>query len=423
MATCGTQGGQRRTRVENTLAATRSQVSLSMLVEGRQSLRRACSLFIVELLERVKNHSFAGVRCVPALDDRGFDIALVVAKLTYSVDAMGNVMWCHPTFRFDEVYDEHGGVRYPSDFAESKPGLDIGLVGKAYPRQRDATQTLVWMQVGGVFKKVCQVFGARAYVAKGNSLGTTQATKLEPVMMSHGLAWGGTDRTELDHPHEARNPVGRGFAKHPHSLVGTAAHTIEPALGLSTSELGGAVAGSIHPDSLQPGSTHASHAPLAPLSSWWEPRRSRQGTYDHDWRTKRAPVRPLDFDPMHNSWAAPDQHLARPCASDEPIEIGGATPEGIWRFKLPKYEVCFALATEERARLSEATPLPSHLDSLLVDADERFVELTYRTSVRLPRKWERLPRIMVHGVGDLPDSIFSQTTDRGPTMSGAGATS
>ena len=72
--------------------------------------------------------------------------------------------------------------------------------------------------------------------------------------------------------------------------------------------------------------------------------------------------------------------------------------EGTWRFALPKYDVRFASVSG-----GEEHPHPSHLDSYLIDADARRVELTWRTSVLLPKKWELVEKILVTGKGDLPE--------------------
>jgi hypothetical protein len=50
--------------------------------------------------------------------------------------------------------------------------------------------------------------------------------------------------------------------------------------------------------------------------------------------------------------------------------------------------------------------LSTHLDTVLVDADERVVELVYRASFVLPRKWELVERIVSRGVGTMPAEVL-----------------
>ncbi len=339
-------------------------------------------------LQRVcHNHSFAEVRCLPAIDRRGFDVAVAVAKLTFEVDASGAPRLRQSKIHFDDVADDHRGLRYPHDTAEEKLGTDVALVGTAQPRGR-VTPMAVWLQVGG-YRKVTVVHGRRRYERKGSGIVPGPADALEPTPVVHALAWGGTDGRVPERTSEPKNPIGRGFAVDPLTLVGEPAHVLEPS-GESTLVTNQA--------------SHPCHAAFAPIPLDWEPRRSLAGTHDLTWQNERAPVRPLDFDPMFNSFAVPDLHFKQPLTSDVPIEVGGMTPEGVWRFRLPSYGVTFASAFG-----GERVELPTHLDSLLIDADRRRVELSWRAAVRLPRKWDRLRRIDVWGTSSLADELFDET--------------
>jgi hypothetical protein len=126
------------------------------------------------------------------------------------------------------------------------------------------------------------------------------------------------------------------------------------------------------------------------------------GTCDAAWAEERGPIRPLDFDLLHHSWAAPGLHAKTPLRGDEPIEVGGVLPEGTWRFKLPLYPIFFESVLDDQVRNH-----PTHLDGLLIDADERVVELTYRTSIVLPMKWERLQEIRSSGPTSLDRAMLT----------------
>lgn len=77
--------------------------------------------------------------------------------------------------------------------------------------------------------------------------------------------------------------------------------------------------------------------------------------------------------------------METPLVGDEPVEVLGATPEGALRFRLPRYAPVFH-STVRGGTFAHET----HMDTLLIDADERRVELVWRVSVRLPRKSEHL---------------------------------
>jgi hypothetical protein len=340
----------------------------------------------MDLQRRCKNHSFATVRCMPRVDRHGFDVAAAVAKLSYVVDARGVARLVSSQHHLEDVGDGQGGVRAPADFAEEKPGTDVALIGTVYPSRAGLTQQTVWLQVGG-YRKTSIVFGPRTYQARGSALVPGPADTLGPTPLVHALSWGGTDLvTKSAHPF---NPIGRGFATEPLSLVGQPAHRIEPVPD---------------PSGLSP-KVEPWHAGFGPIPPWWEPRRSRSGTHDAVWARDRAPVRPVDFDPLHHSHAVPDLHFDAPLAPDVPIEVGGLTPEGIWRFKLPSYSLAFATRTFEDDG-EDIRELETHLDSILVDADERRVDLSWRVALRLPRKWERMSLLVLYGVGEMPEEVF-----------------
>jgi hypothetical protein len=69
----------------------------------------------------------------------------------------------------------------------------------------------------------------------------------------------------------------------------------------------------------------------------------------------------------------------------------GATPEGVWRFQLPRVALGFQSTVVDCERQAHRT----HLDTILIDADARSVELTWHASVPLPRKFEMLELVQV----------------------------
>lgn len=112
-------------------------------------------------------------------------------------------------------------------------------------------------------------------------------------------------------------------------------------------------------------------------------------------------MRPRDFNPLHHCWSVPELYSPTPLLGDEPIEVSGALPEGLWRFRLPRYAVTFGSVVDGRT-----TAHPTHLSSLLIDTETRAVELCWRASIRLPRKWERISKIIVLGEGKLPEEVI-----------------
>ena len=100
------------------------------------------------------------------------------------------------------------------------------------------------------------------------------------------------------------------------------------------------------------------------------------------------PLLPDDFDARFNVSVLHDQWSSMPLRGDEAVEVLGATPEGAWRFTLPRMSPGFASFVSDRR-----TDHPTHLDTILIDADLGRVELTFRAAVPLPRKYEMLEAV------------------------------
>ena len=332
------------------------------------------------LVENISWASFAGDTM---LDRRGRDVAVVVAKVAYRVSFQGDVRHILAPVRRTDVRDEAGGVWFPADLtADEKPGTDVGLVGTAAPPPRASgrTQSYAWLSVGHL-RKVISVFGPRTYTKGWRGVVPSEPAPLvDPVPLRYDFAFGGIDLvTSASEPH---NPLGIGFSSNPARLIGKPAPPLEPAPA----------------DGPPP---HPSHATFSPIPAHWEPRRSLIGTHDEAWSKNRAPVRPKDFNPRHHAWSVPGLHSATPLVGDEQIEVGGVLPEGLWRFRLPTYAVRF-----ESVVAGQTASHETHLDSLHIDAETRAVELSWRTSIALPTKWELVERIRVLGVGRLSEDVI-----------------
>ena len=185
-----------------------------------------------------------------------------------------------------------------------------------------------------------------------------------------------------------RNPAGTGFLERRKSLFGRPARVIEDKCALLSS---------------------ASPAPagFGPIPPHWSPRRELAGTHDDAWSRERAPIRPLNFDPRHHCCAPPDQWLETPLLGDEAIEVLGATREGAWRFRLPRFAPEFNVTIR-----GETTVRDTHLDTLLIDADAGTVELSWRITVPLPRKTDHLEKVLVYGIPPLPAALVTDLAAR-----------
>jgi hypothetical protein len=343
------------------------------------------------------NRTPMAVHCVPMEDRWGSEVLVVIAKMTWDVSAFGAPTIARPnsTLRLSDEKtsdDPAASARYPSDLVEEKPGTDVLLVGTAYPSHAGVTEEVVSLRVeacGKSLYKVLKVYGPRVWQRSTFGLVPGPAARMAPTPLIYELAYGGVDASDSARPEfEPRNPAGTGFLERRTQLAGCQAPVIE--------------------DPREPLSSRMpAPAGFGPILGHWSPRTELAGTRDDIWQRERAPLRPLDFDPRHHCCAPQDQWTAAPLVGDEPVEVLGATPEGRWQFRLPRYAPIFVATVRGRT-----FDCDTHLDTYLIDADRRQVELTWRAKIALPRKTEHLEKVVVFGSVRLPDSILTDLAAR-----------
>jgi hypothetical protein len=326
----------------------------------------------------------ATVATLPLADKDNRSLLAVIAKWSFEIAANGQVT---PLEKDDVAIDLvdtfHGedpsksSILRPSQLFEEKPGTDVVLLGHAHPSPKPATYVDVSLRVGPI-KKTVRAHGLRVWqwsTFGGLTAGPARPVR-EPIPLVYELAWGGMDMSDPEKPlGEPRNYAGRGVTRDPKSLVDRAAAQLE------------------YPD--KPiGGRSSVPAAFNPIHRHWQPRASFAGTYDEAWMNTRMPLLPSDFDPRFNVCVPPDQWSETPLRTDEPFEILGATPESVWRFQLPRIAPGIS-SIGGKAGVGVRVEHRTHLDTILVDADRRRVELTFRASIPLPRKYEMLDRVLV----------------------------
>ncbi|AKT38169.1 DUF2169 family type VI secretion system accessory protein [Chondromyces crocatus] len=332
---------------------------------------------------RVDNTTPMAVHAEVLEGRRGGLVLTAIAKLTWEVSPTGEAKLAEPPVgvRLEDVF--HGApyassVRFPSDRVPEKPGTDVLLVGTARPPvggQVTAIEVGVRVETKqGALQKRARVHGPRVYCATATGIEPGPAGRLEATPLIYEHSYGGVDRSGPGRPLiEGRNPLGRGVARDRRGLVGTEAPAIEelePSLGSRTPAPAG----------------------FGPIPAHWDPRALFGGTHDHAWKRERAPLPPVDRDPRFYACAPPGLWSAVPLLGDEPVEIVGATPGGLWRFRLPRFSPVFSCVVR-----GATSACPTHLDTFLIDADEGRVELTFRASIPVPRKVQAIERVIVEG--------------------------
>jgi len=220
----------------------------------------------------------------------------------------------------DELHfpEKGGSVKYESDSVVFKPKADVALVGHAYaPGNVPAQFVEVGLRVGKL-KKRLRVTGDRLWQCKSRALpaGFSEPVPFTKVELVYERAFGGIDEKGGDFC--AENLVGCGLASKKKMLDGKPLPNIEDPACLITH----------WQDRPRP-------AGFGFCGKAWEPRRSHLGTYDNEWRRKRAPYPPLDFRFDYYNAAHPDLQVAGYLQGDEEIELVNVTADGYLRAQLP----------------------------------------------------------------------------------------
>ncbi|WP_437305821.1 DUF2169 family type VI secretion system accessory protein [Sorangium sp. So ce388] len=317
---------------------------------------------------------------VPMKDKHGQEHLVVLLKYTFIVDVTGRAEVAGEDAALPDLVDHYNGesperssILKPSQLFEHKPGTDVMLVGHAYPPRGSAAHVDVMLRVGPINKTV-RAHGKRVWRAGAlHSVLPSAALPIrDPVPLVYELAWGGLDLSDPEHVvGEPRNYVGRGVARDPRTLIDKPAAQLE------------------YPD--RPiGRRDNVPASFGAIHRHWQPRASYAGTYDAAWMESKMPLLPDDFDARFHVCVPHDQWSPTPLRGDELFEILGATPEGAWRFRLPRRTPGFSSFLCGQRREHRA-----HLDTIWIDANARRVELTFRAAIPMPRKYEMLEDVLV----------------------------
>lgn len=356
--------------------------------------------------ERIVNRTLMAVHAEELDDGSGRRVLVAIAKMTWALGRGGEVSIADPAqaVREHDVHrlaGEASRLVFPSDLYPEKPGTDVILVGTARPPEdREVLEMDAGVRVTaahGVVQKGARVYGPRVWERSARGVVPGSPARLGPTPLAYENTYGGVDRSDPDNVLvDWRNPIGSGVRRDRSSLAGALAPQIE--------------------DVRRP-LTSASPAPagFGAIPAHWAPRSDFGGTYDDRWSRERAPLAPLDMNPRFFCSAPPDLWSATPLRGDEVIDLLGVTEEGLLRFQPPFYAPVFTCDVRGAAR---GRPCPTHLDTLLIDADRRRVELTFRAAVAVPRKIQAIDRILIEAEGEIPERLIAMHRERGGSAAG-----
>lgn len=272
---------------------------------------------------------------------------------------------------------ETSSYRYEPEVAFTKPATDVVLIGHAWAPDTRTTEMRVGLRVGALSKQLL-VTGDRAWFRSAGLVSATKPRPFEKIPLVYERAFGGWDRGHPDaarHTFEARNPVGTGYR---------AAGGFEEGLKLPNVE-----------DPRAPISGFGDRPPPAGfgfVSPHWKPRAQLAGTYDEAWQKGRAPLLPRDFDRRHLNAASAGLVADGYLRGDETVAGVGLTPSGRLHFALPgvpppPVEIELADGGAHRPEV--------HLDTVIIEPDERRVMLLWRGHLALRTGPHDVKRIAV----------------------------
>jgi hypothetical protein len=295
-------------------------------------------------------------------DTDGQEAVLVVLSASFiakeGVSALEPAPDQRPVRWADEPWGkpELSSNRYESDIAMVKPRVDVLACGHAWaPKNRPATQVPIEMCVGDVKKRLV-VTGDRTWTMGEPSLPLPFLTM--PIVYER--AFGGTTP---DGKCDVRNPVGIAWKR---------ARSADPAVKSDVPNIE-------YPGSPSLGSGNAEPAGLGPIGRGWQPRLRYAGTFDAKWLNEQWPLMPKDFDPHYNQCAPLDQQSGAIVGGEEGYVVN-MTPNGLWRFRVPRLDVPVNLIYDDRQ-----AKLRLRMDTIMLEPDEYRITLTARTVLRTVR--------------------------------------
>jgi hypothetical protein len=296
---------------------------------------------------------------VPLVEPDGRHVVVAIVKATYALRDDGKLVRAdeqRPVRMADDVHDLENpwsSVRYPSDLCPGKVGTDVVVLGEAVA-DPPAVVADVAVKVREALVPL-RVHGPRVYYRSATGVAVGPAARFERVPIVYELAYGGA--TADSALVERRNPAGRGVAKKPVDLVDRPAPQIEhPARPITSA--------ADRPDPVGYGA----------ISSHWQPRSDRAGTFDDRWLADRMPLMPHDFDMRHYNVANPALIFEQPLAPGDAVAVLGLAPRGVLRFEIPDVRV----RVDARYDHGERLAITPGVDTVLFDVPARRVEIVMR---------------------------------------------
>lgn len=337
-------------------------------------------------------------------DKHGAEVWVVVVKGSFEVRPDGSLISARqqepvhhsPQFIGDPA---RSSLYRDTDLLPPRPFTDVIVLGHAYaPAGHPCAQVDVGVRVGSLDKRL-RVWGDRVWRRGLTGLTLSEPELFERIPLVYERAFGGFDPDGATDAHEPQNPAGIGFAASPVRLLGTPAPNIEdPA----------------HP--IRDPRDRPPPVGFGPIPSHWQPRARRAGTYDTQWEQDRMPLVPVDFEDRHYQCAPDDQQIEGGIQGGEAVELHNLTPDGIWRFTLPRIPLIFSTRISGQAQRHNAS-----IQTVIIEPDRGRVVLVWASAVPCHQTLYTLEGTWVRQEGALGYSHASAQPARLVTLRTPGA--
>ncbi len=254
----------------------------------------------------------------------------------------------------DEYYEDDeeatGSIRYSTDFAYAKPRADLLLVGRCYPPNGQAAAACRTTFQVGEKTSALAVFGQRDWSA-------TQPLPFEYMELRYENSFGGEGYK--------KNPAGKGIGP----LAEGPQQGFYPIPNIEGID-----------NRITSQGSRPEPAGFGPLAAGWEQRFSKVGTYKGDYKDKRWPWFPEDFDWGYFNAAPQAMQLDGFLRGDEPLYFENLDPQvANFKARLPGVRPrCFLKTARTENQPPEFAEVPLVLDTLWVDMDTRKLVLVWR---------------------------------------------
>ena len=332
-------------------------------------------------MEYVNRTSFNYAHVAGRLNYPGHTLTLIV-KGTFDLHHKGTASpseeQLYPTG--DEFYPDDdemtGSSRYEYDFAFYKPRTDLLCAGHCYSQGgKPVPASRVTFRVGS-HSRTLYVYGNRKWKGPPGMRVISDPEPFTSMELRYDNSFGGLEYK--------KNPVGKGHRKEKNEAGANEwlLPNIEDPEHLIDS-----------PDS------SPEPAGYGPLGRMWKQRFSKMGTYTGDWKTKRWPWFPLDFDWSHFNAATPAMQVEGYLRGDEPLFFENMHSEHArYESRLPGTRVRCFLNTLPDANTNETkfSEVTIKLDTLWADMDAEKLVLVWRGSAEIQsEEYEEVQHVFI----------------------------